>query len=69
MHVDTKKVIEAASTKWNFAKYYPVNMGLYSCRSLLYYISTKFKYNYPELGLQEKQMNRMADYCVFLKKY
>ena len=73
INVDTKKVIEAASTKWNFAKYYPGLVGGDCIAVDPYYIihsAKKFKYNLPLISLARKTNESMADYVFkeILKK-
>ncbi len=73
INIDTNKVIEAASTKWNFAKYYPGLVGGDCIAIDPYYIihsAKKFKYNLPLISLARKTNESMAEYVFkeILKK-
>ena len=65
INVDTKKVVKAASTKWNFAEYYPGLVGGDCIAVDPYYIihsAKKLKYNLPLVNLARKTNEGMVSY-------
>ena len=65
INVDTKKVIEAASTKWNFTKYNPGLVGGDCIAIDPYYIihsAKKIDYDLPLINLARETNERMVEY-------
>ena len=74
INVDIKKVVKAASTKWNFAEYYPGLVGGDCIAIDPYYIihsAKKLKYNLPLVSLARKTNEAMTEYVFneILKKF
>ena len=77
INIDINKVITAASTKWNFAEYYPGLVGGDCIAVDPYYILhvAKNNFNLPPINLARKTNESMADYvyntikksCLLLK--
>lgn len=72
--IDTKDVLNAAATKWNFANYYPGLVGGHCIGIDPYYLTFKAKqHNYnPKIILSGRQLNNsMSRYIgqVLLKKF
>ncbi len=69
LNIDTKEVIKAASTKWNFNKYYPGMVGGHCIGVDPYYLAFKSKkvgYN-PKLILKGREINENVSKFVFQK--
>ena len=65
INIDTKKVIVAASTKWNFSKFYPGLVGGDCIAIDPYYIihsAKKLNYNLPLVSLARKTNEGMTEY-------
>lgn len=65
INIDTKKVIEAASTKWNFAKYYPGLVGGDCIAVDPYYVihsAKKIDHDLPLINLARKTNESMVEY-------
>ena len=74
INVDIKKVVKAASTKWNFAEYYPGLVGGDCIAIDPYYIihsAKKLNYNLPLVSLARKTNEAMTEYVFneILKKF
>ena len=65
INIDTKKVIEATSTKWNFAKYYPGLVGG-DCIAVdpycIYTFCKKIDHDLPLINLARKTNESMVEY-------
>ena len=73
INIDTKKVVEAASTKWNFSKYFPGLVGGDCIAVDPYYIihsANKLNYNLPLVSLARETNEAMTEYVFkeILKK-
>ena len=65
INIDTKKVIKAASTKWNFIKFFPGPVGGDCIAVDPYYIlhsAKKINYNLPLVSLARKTNEDMVKY-------